>query len=755
MNKDLSSSLLENTRRHPLMLTGIAIAVSAALSSQVKAEEADLNTLVIEESELASDANPYGEQGAPYKAKKMSDSRYTRDIAETPKTVTVLTKDLIEESGKTDLESILSAQPGITLGTGEGGNSFGDRYIIRGYEARSDVYTDGLREPGLISRETFALEQVEISKGPSSTFGGRGTTGGAVNSVTKKPSYDEDFSIISGTLGTDSKQRYTLDTNKAINDEVAVRFNALYSEADVPDRAPAGIEHKGFLLSGVYEPNADVAINADYYYFRGNDKEDVGHAFNRTTESFNKYDYVGQKGLDFKKSEADIATIKVSAYLTDDLRVENKTRYGETTNDYVVSAYQDGWTRSVITNVRNFDAWQENKYLGNQTNFIWDTDLFGKRNTIVTGVEYANEQTKIGDHDYSSTNSATLNDPYNADNNLFQGTVTRNAASSKLTLETISVYLMDTVTLSDDWEVHGGARYDYFDYKLNDIANSTKYQFSDGVWNGHLGAVYSPWEHGNVYATWSTSSNINGGEIDAGTSCGYGGLCTDQNGNYKAAKPETSTNLELGTKWNLMNHKLLLTAALFQITKSDVIESGVDSYNSGGTFNTGENRVRGVELGLSGNITDKLSGQAGLALMDSETLKSYWDGTHASTGRGGAVSYPNRVGGAKANFAEQSFNVQLKYQFTPAFAFGAIATHSSEMLGGQPDEGSLDTNVIETPAYTVYDVFATYQVNKNFDIQANVQNLTDKEYYTAIYRGGSIAYLGAGRSASVTAKYKF
>ncbi|WP_418138840.1 TonB-dependent receptor plug domain-containing protein [Marinomonas sp. RS-M-Aa-14] len=133
-------------KRHPLVLTGIALAVSASLSNQAKAEEENLNTLLIEDTELASDANPYSEQGAPYKAKRMSDSKYTRDIAETPKTITVLTKDAIEESGKTDLESILSAQPGITLGTGEGGNSFGDRYIIRGYEARSDVYTDGLRE---------------------------------------------------------------------------------------------------------------------------------------------------------------------------------------------------------------------------------------------------------------------------------------------------------------------------------------------------------------------------------------------------------------------------------------------------------------------------------------------------------------------------------------------------------------------------------------------------------------------------------
>jgi catecholate siderophore receptor len=737
MNQSLRIDLLgKKTNRHPMILTGIALAVSAALSNQVKAEDASLNTLLIEESEIASDANPYSETGASYKAKKMSDSKYTRDIAETPKTVTVLTKDAIEDSGKTDLESILSAQPGITLGTGEGGNSFGDRYIIRGYEARSDVYTDGLREPGLISRETFALEQVEISKGPSSTFGGRGTTGGAVNSVTKKPSYDEDFSIVSGTLGTDSKQRYTLDTNKVISDEVAVRFNALYSEADVPDRAPAGTQHEGFLLSGVYEPNADVAINADYYYFRADDKEDVGHALDRSTGSFNKYDYVGQNGLDFKNSEADIATVKVNAYLSDDLRIENKTRYGETVNEYVVSMVRGA-------GIRNFSGWQENEYIGNQTNFIWDTELFGKKNSVVTGVEYANEKTDTGSYTINQTNSFTL-DPYNADNDLWQGTVTRNDATNSLKLQTLSAYLMDTITLSDNWEIHGGVRYDYFDYDADVLfrgeTEAANIEFTDGFLNGHLGVVFSPWEHGNVYGTWSTSSNINGGEADAVSQCGYGGVCLDSDGNYKNAEPEQSTNLELGTKWNLMNHQLLLTAAAFQITKDKVIEGGNDSYSSGGSLNTGKNRVHGIELGLSGNVTSKLSGQVGLALMKSKTLKSYNE---------------DNVGKPKANFAERSFNGQIKYQFTPKFAFGAIATYSSEMLGGQPDAGTSSDTVVRTPSYVVYDAFAKYQVNKNFDIQANVQNLTDKEYYTAIYRGGSIAYLGAGRSASLTAKYKF
>jgi catecholate siderophore receptor len=215
-------------------------------------------------------------------------------------------------------------------------------------------------------------------------------------------------------------------------------------------------------------------------------------------------------------------------------------------------------------------------------------------------------------------------------------------------------------------------------------------------------------------------------------------MCVDSDGNYANAEPEQSTNLELGTKWNLMNHKLLLTGALFQVTKDDVIEGGNDSYQTGGSLNTGKNRVHGVEFGLSGNLTDKISIQAGLALMKSEVLESYDE---------------DNVGLSKANFAERSANLQAKYQLTPSFAFGAVTTYSSGMIGGQPDAGTDSDN--KTPSYSVYDVFATYQVNENFDLQANVQNITDKEYYTALYRSGGIVYLGAGRSASVTAKYKF
>ena len=722
------------------VISSLALAISATITPQVMAaEEVNLTPLLIEDRGIAADRNPYAEPDAPYKAKRLSDSRQVRDIADTPHTMTVITKEVIEESGKTKLKDLLSAQPGITLGTGEGGNSFGDRYIIRGYEARNDVFTDGLRDPGLITRETFALEQVEISKGPNSTFAGRGSTGGSVNSVTKKANQAESFTTLQGGLGTDKYKRFTLDTNQAVNEDLAIRFNALFSDADIPDRAPAAEQRQGALLSGVLQATDALKVSADYYHFRGDDRSDAG-TFLVDGKPDNQVKYVGQDGLDFQDTAADIFTLKFDADLTDDIRLENKSRIGQTENDYIISAYSKR-----RGSLRSFTGWQENDYIGNQTNLIIDKKLGDSRHTIIAGIEYANEKTKAGR--YTVTTDSVTIDPYNPDNSSWKGTTNRDPSRTELELKTVSAYLMDTVTFNPQWELFGGVRYDYFDYDMwaaartnrdGSITPEKEYSFSDGFLNGHLGVVYSPWDNGNIYASWSTSSNINGGEADAGTNCGYGGLCSDSDGNYKNADPEQSTNVELGTKWNLMNEKLLLTAAVFRTTKDKVVEGGSNSYESGGSLNTGKNRVEGIELGLSGNLTPKLSAQAGIAIMDSETLKSYNE---------------ENIGKPKANFAEQSANLQLKYQATPRFAFGGTMTYSSEIFGGQPDTAARTS--IELDGYTVYDLFASYQFNDQLSLRANIQNLTDEDYYTAVYRGGSIVYIGDGRSANVNLTYKF
>ena len=192
------------------LATSVAASLSAAallpLAAQAQSQPAAasgtaLPTVTVKEE--AIDPNPNAEVGAPYKAKTSADSRHTKPLAEIPQTISVITGAEIQDAGHTDLKQILATQPGITLGTGENGNAFGDRYIIRGQEARSDVFVDGLRDPGMTTRESFAIEQLEITKGPSSSFAGRGSAGGAINAITKQATTDLDFTHINVGVGTD------------------------------------------------------------------------------------------------------------------------------------------------------------------------------------------------------------------------------------------------------------------------------------------------------------------------------------------------------------------------------------------------------------------------------------------------------------------------------------------------------------------------------------------------------------------------
>ena len=311
-------------------------------------------------------------------------------------------------------------------------------------------------------------------------------------------------------------------------------------------------------------------------------------------------------------------------------------------------------------------------------------------------------------------------------------------------VKTFALSAMDTVDLTDKWTVFGGLRADH--YKLSmDTFNNTgaqagaqtgNYGFNDTLLNGHLGVSYKINPMGMVYAAYGTAQNINGGEPDTGTNAGYGGLVI-YNGSAAGAKPVTTQNVELGTKWNLLDDKLLATAALFQSTKDDVMEGA--NYDTAGTFNTGKNRVRGIELGLAGNLTKNFQMQAGLAIMKSKVLQS---ATAANVGR------------PLANFADRSLAIQGKYQLTRDFSFGAIARYESSRCGGQPNNGA-DMNAQgycsqPVPAFSVYDLFASYRINKHADLRLNVLNVTDKDYYTAVYRSGAFLYKGDGRAVRLT-----
>jgi catecholate siderophore receptor len=172
---------------------------------------------------LNADRDPYANPAAPYMANRVQASgKFPEPILDTPKSITVLTKDVLADQNVTTLKRAILNTAGVTLGTGEGGNAFGDRFFIRGFDARNDIFLDGIRDAGVSVRENFFTEQIEIFRGPGSSFAGRGVTGGAINIVTKQATTQNSFYNMDTTFATDQTKRVVLDVNQVISPTLAV-----------------------------------------------------------------------------------------------------------------------------------------------------------------------------------------------------------------------------------------------------------------------------------------------------------------------------------------------------------------------------------------------------------------------------------------------------------------------------------------------------------------------------------------------------
>jgi catecholate siderophore receptor len=307
---------------------------------------------------------------------------------------------------------------------------------------------------------------------------------------------------------------------------------------------------------------------------------------------------------------------------------------------------------------------------------------------------------------------------------------------------------MDSANWQDVIILNGGVRYD--DYTVNatgfgtvgGVANRpVAASANSGLTNFNVGAVYKPMPIGSLYAAYATSSNPVGAEFD-GTSPTYnGGFSLVGAASPEALGPEKNTSIEVGTKWELFDRHLLVTGALFQTTKDNARETVAGIVQAGAAY-----RIRGIDLGVGGKVTDKLSIFGGLVLMQSEATKSL--ATPSNT----ALFGTSNVGLKLANIAHESFNMLAKYQLTDVWEIGGSATYKSKIFGG-----SLIANVgTELPSYWRFDTFVEAKIDKNWSAKLFVNNIFDKRYYDAMYASAAPFVLEApGRSASFVLSGRF
>ena len=708
---------------------------------------------VVEPTPEQKSASPYVDPVAPYKVDESGSAKIIEPLADTPKTITAVSKQVLEDKAVTSVRELARQTPGVVLGFAEGGNAFGDSLYIRGFNARGDIFVDGMRDPGNASRETFAVEQVEVYKGPSGTISGRGVTGGAINLITKKPYEAFNFADVSTTFGTDKTVRTTVDLNQVISSGLAVRGNVLFHDSQVAGRDDDVQDQRwGGFLAATIKPTDAFKFTLDYYRFRTDGVPDFGVPFDpRTrlpvteTAGVPRDTWYGgaRPGRDFMKNEADIVTGTAEWKVTDGVKLTNKTRVGRTTVDYLASSPEGTnlltelnpslWT----TNIHNANRLQETDLLANQTDLTVKFNTGAWRHTLVAGLELSREE--VTQRNYQRNGVNLLNQDVDLDNPqpVAPNIPNNRTAPINRQIDTAAAYLLDTIKLNPQWIVNGGIRLDHFE--RNDSGpdnanpnNNPNGSRQDTLFNWNVGIVYKPLPNAAIYAAYATSSNPVGQELDA-TQTDYGGLSVALAG----LEPEKNTAIEIGTKWELFDRHLLATVALFQTEKGNAREpnpaGGTNPPTSSGAF-----RVRGIEFGAQGKVSERWSVYGGLVVMETEVTKS---------------SNPDFVGRDLANIPKTQFNLLSKYQLTDRLSVGGQAIYASEVFGGLFAVGTEGNHI---PAHWRFDLLSEYKFSNNFSAQLNVVNITNELYYDAVYRNATpFAFVAPGRAGYLTLNWKY
>ena len=726
-------------RQQVFVCSAVAMAAQPAFAEP---EEPELRNPTITVTERESDANPYGDPEAPYRAVRSASGLLTEELLDTPKTITVITDETLKDLGATSFRDVFRQQTGITLGTGEGGNAFGDRIFIRGYDARNDVYVDGIRDPGVGSRETFAVQQIEVLKGPSSTFGGRGTTGGAVSLVSKTPGKG-DWGDAEFTLGSDATRRATVDLNEQVSDTFAVRFNGMIHESEVAGRDHVYNDRWGAALAAEWQPTRSFKAGFDYYHLSTDFLPDWGHPYDSANnEPFDvrRDNFYGVLARDEGETFADIYTGRIAWALTDTIQFDSILRYGQSKNKYTASAPErpDPVARTVSANAKRRDAITD--YWTNQSYFTMDFVTGGFEHTLVTGIELSREE--IVNRQRAFTECATLPctgtaanpilDLDNPDNGIPFGKDTEVTSRPEITTETAALFAVDTIKLSPKWQATIGLRADNYSAEATNIAGRSGPEPDRGAdsqfLNWNAGLVYKPAPNASIYGSVSSAKNPPCEQLDA-FALDYGG--GDER--VTALDPVDNVSYEIGAKYNVGGH-FDLTGALFLIERDGVpISMG---RGASATIGTQKQEVSGFEIGVAGNLTERLSLVGGVTVFDTEVTES---------------SNPAEVGEMFPNVSEESFTLTGRYQLTDAIYVGSTASYASEKFGGTTTAGSTFL-----PDYWRVDFFGAVRLTERVELSFNVLNATDELYYDAIYRSGTpFSYVAPGRSASITLDVDF
>jgi catecholate siderophore receptor len=689
-------------------------------------------------------------------------------LRDTPQTINVVTPKRIEEQRITSMEEALRTVPGITFSAGEGGQQ-GDSPIIRGFTARGDIFRDGLRDPGWYTRDLFSADRVEVYKGPSAFAFGRGSTGGAINIVSKLPN---GVPYVDSTFTGTSVGGYRVDLDASgRKDNISGRIAAMYQDYPTPDRDHVFTRRWGVAPSFKIDFNPETRATLSYIYQGEEGIPDYGWPYlpqpvhDPATNALTNPGYFGNGSpttpvpiprhnwfgvasgplADLVTTDTHIVTAKFERDLAPDLKITNATRYISVDRFARVTSPRDlGQAGNAITPPPGYPVWlmtigrEHFQVETDNTLLVNQTDLTGKmytgplKHTFSAGLELARE-TRDQQRAMGMT-SRQLCDPadplcrtniYNPIDTSFGGIFTGWNPPVSTESNTVAAYAFDQVKVSEYLELLGSLRFDHFSTDYTDFSqppatrNLTRV---DDMLSWRVGAVLHPTKNSSVYVAHGISYN---------PAAEFGTLSSSPTNAASALlDPEKNKITEVGAKADFLANRLSVTGSVFRIEKTN-LRIPADPVTNTVLVLDGLARVDGVEVGVAGRLTDQWQVSAGYSFLDSEIVET----TRLS-----------ELGRELPNTPHHNFTFWSSYDVTPRFTVGGGAVYQSDAFVNT-------TNTAFVPAYWRFDAMASYKVTPNSTLQLNIYNLTDEFYFAQYYQGHAVP--ASGRYASLSYRIRF
>ena len=688
-----------------------------------------------------------------YLTRRVADNPIDLDLVDLPRSVSVIEDDLLQEQGRRSLRESLRNVPGITLEAGEGNPpGGGDAVTIRGFSARDDVFVDGLRDVGLYFRDPFNVSTIEVSKGPGSAVLGRGNVGGSLNLVSRTP-FLEETAGLEVSIGSDDYARATADLNTVISQDngIAARLNAVLHDADKPGRDIVTRGRWSIAPSISAGLGTNTVYTLDYFHMEQDDLPDGGIPNGRNA-SLAGTEFAGRPAPvprdsffghtnDVQDVTADRITFSVDHAFSDKISLDAKLRYGEAEIDLTRSSPRFVGTVTTLdetTEVRGDQKprLQTEEILIGRVNLYVDAELGGTDHSFVFGVEGSTEESRNVRRLDTKGPSTLLFNPQERTivTNPFNGT------SAETQTDILSIYAFDTIEFTPQLFVSGGVRFDSVTSGVESFDETgtlpdfvIDLEREDEEFSGNLGLTFKPTPNTSLFAAWGTSFEANArSEVVQLAGGNNKPPTTPEKFNVD---PERTQAFELGGKWESADGRLQASASLFEIKKLDARTPGADDSEPAIVLD-GEQRVRGVELNLTGDLTERLSVFGGYTYLDGEVTES---------------NNPLSLGEPLALTPEHSFAIWSSFDVSEKLRVG----------GGVQYKDSVNSQVFSRPDrltvtvddYTLVDLFAEYTISPILSVRANLDNVTDEFYFPAVQSAQSIPGDARAFRLSLIARY--